>query len=120
MNKKSLLIQKALNLWRARVIEKEQGKCIITGSPLIDPPHHFIFRSQSKLLLLDPENGILLTPLYHKLIHSKGRQYIEKIIIAKKGKQWYNYIISQQKKEKQMSSFWTEDFIKKQIKKLQL
>ena len=56
------------------VYERDKGVCRICGCNLIEL-HHIIYRSESKALIDEPSNCIMLCNKHHKLVHSNKKKY---------------------------------------------
>ena len=57
-----------------KVYERDNGMCRFCGSKNIEL-HHIIYRSESKALINEPNNCIMLCNEHHKLVHSNKKKY---------------------------------------------
>jgi len=60
------LRNRAKKLWRQRVLERWNNKCVICGSTKLPNCHHIVPKETFILLRYDPINGIVLCPKHHK------------------------------------------------------
>ena len=116
---KQLLEERAIKLWKIACLKMWGNKSIISGEPAT-VFHHFIPRSRSLALKYDVKNGIPLTNSEHYIIHfskspDKIYQLVKKIR-QKRGRAWCRYI--DRKAKIKRYSYYTEDFVRKQIEKL--
>lgn len=56
------------------VFERDNGMCRICGDKNVHL-HHIIYRSESKALIDEPSNCILLCEKHHRLVHSDKKKY---------------------------------------------
>ena len=56
------------------VCERDRGMCRFCGNKNIQL-HHIIYRSESKALIDDPNNCIMLCEKCHRLVHSDKKKY---------------------------------------------
>lgn len=57
-----------------KVYERDNGMCRLCGSKNVHL-HHIVYRSESKALINEPSNCILLCEEHHRLVHSNKRKY---------------------------------------------
>ncbi len=57
-----------------KVYERDYGRCRFCGNRNIEL-HHIIYRSESKALINEPSNCIMLCNEHHKLVHSNKKKY---------------------------------------------
>lgn len=56
------------------VFERDNGVCRLCGNKNIHL-HHIIYRSESKALINEPSNCIMLCEKHHRLVHSDKKKY---------------------------------------------
>jgi len=114
MTPKAKLKSKALKLWYNKYLK---NKCEVCGSTFVLQGHHFFYRSSYGHLMFDPQNHITLCRKCHFALHHQDPKKIEQIIIAKRGKKWYNRLLKKSR-IKPKSSYQNFAYYNEQIKKL--
>ena len=56
------------------VFERDNGVCRLCGNKNVQL-HHILYRSESKALIDEPSNCILLCEKHHRLVHSNKKKY---------------------------------------------
>jgi len=115
---KQKLEQKAINLWKTACFEKYGNKCELDDETFATTPHHFYYRSSYPMLKYEVSNGVILCRHHHAKLHFKDPKSVENLIIAKRGKKWFNKLtkLSQQKI---IPSYKTDAYLEDIIRKLQ-
>jgi hypothetical protein len=104
------LIAQADKLLQLKFISTNKFCIVCGGSNIVG--HHYIFKSQSKILRWDINNLVSLCPGCHTRLHLSGDPMIVQTILKKKGMAWADQL---QDKRKQLCKFnkqYLSDIIK--------
>jgi len=107
------MISQADKLYQQKYLQLNPT-CLICGKPA-HCIHHFIYKSHSKALRYDENNGISICISCHSRHHLSGDPYIVATILKVKGQEWNN---SLQEKRKERVKF-NKAYMKGIIEKLQ-
>lgn len=58
-----------------KVSERDKGKCRLCGTTNNLHLHHIVYRSESKELINEPSNCILLCKIHHDIVHSNKHKW---------------------------------------------
>ena len=113
-NKKSQLQSEADTLWYQVAFT---GKCEVCGRPS-NQVHHYYYKGNYGHMRYDLDNAINICMGCHFTIHHKDPKQNEKIIEAKRGKEWADKLEARSKVR--LSSFKTVKYYEDTISNLKL
>ena len=107
---------KADKLWGLVIYKKWGNVCELCGRSS-SAPHHFIPKGNCSALRYDVNNGVPLCYHHHHKLHYTGDPRITTGIIEIRGKEWYDSLLEDSKKEVKSN---TIGYYQSQIDRLKL
>lgn len=115
--KKQKLKAQCDKLFKAKIVEEAEDKCVVCGSYNFgNTAHHFVPRSLAGHMVYYIPNGVCLCRGCHFAHHTKGDPSIHATIIERRGRKWYNDLM--EKRKEQHYSYQTIQYYLDVIKEL--